>query len=75
MFSPRQSNNLRNKVHERSLRLVTNDESSSFEALLQIDKDMTVHQSNLQIIMSEVCKIVKDEAPAIMKNIFRESTH
>ena len=29
MFSSRRSNNLINKVHERSLRLITNDENSS----------------------------------------------
>ena len=44
-----------------------------FETLLQNNKDITVHQENLQIIMNEVYKIVKDEAPAIMKKIFREN--
>ena len=77
MFSSRQSNNLINKVHERSLRLITNDENSSFETLLQKDEDITVHQTNLQVLMSQVYKIVKGEAPAIMKNLFiiRENTH
>ena len=69
MFSSRQSNNLINKVHERSLRLITNDENSSFETLLQNNKDITVHQRNLQILMTEVYKIVKGEAPAITKNL------
>ena len=41
--------------------------------MLQNNKDITVHQENLQIIMNEVYKIVKDEAPAIMKKIFREN--
>ena len=77
MFSSRRSNNLINKVHERSLRLITNDENSSFETLLQNINDMTVHQRNLQILMTEVYKIIKGEAPAIMKNlfIFRENIH
>ena len=35
MCSSRQSNNLTNKVHERSLKFTTNDENSSFETLLQ----------------------------------------
>ena len=68
MFSSRRSNNLINKVDERSLRLITNDENSSFETLLQNINDITVHQRNLQILMTEVYKIVKGEAPAIMKN-------
>ena len=67
MFSSRQSNNLINKVHERSLRLITNDENSSFKTLLQNINDITVHQRHLKILMTEVYKIVKDEAPAIMK--------
>ena len=77
MFSSRRSNDLINKVHERSLRLITNDENSSFETLLQNINDITVHQRNLQILMTEVYKIIKGEAPAIMKNlfIFRENIH
>ena len=46
MFSSRLSDNLINKVHERSLRLITNDETSlesSFKTLLQNDKDITIH--------------------------------
>ena len=77
MFSSWQSNNLINKVHERSLRLITNNENSSFETLLQNNKDITVHQRNLQILMTEVYKIIKGEAPAIIKNlfIFQENIH
>ena len=47
MFSSRRSNNLINKVHERSLRLITNDQNSSFETLLQNINDITVHQRNI----------------------------
>ena len=49
----------------------------SFLTLLQNSKDITVHQRNAQILMTEVYKIFKGEAPAIMKNlfIFRENTH
>ena len=56
MFSSRRSNNLMNKVHKRSLRLITNDENSSFETLLQNINDITVHQRNLQTLMTEVYK-------------------
>ena len=47
MFYSRQSNNVINKFHERSLTLITNDENSSFETLLQKDRDITAHQKNL----------------------------
>ena len=46
VFSSRQPNNLINKVHERSLTLVTNVENSSFKTLLQSNKDITVPQIN-----------------------------
>ena len=77
MISSRKSDNLINKVHKRSLRLITNDLNSSFETLLQNYKDITVHQRNLQILMIEVYKIFKREALAIMKKlyIFRENIH
>ena len=77
MISSRKSDNLINKVHKRSLRLITNDLNSSFETLLQNYKDITVHQRNLQILMIEVYKIFKREALAIMKKlyIFRENVH
>ena len=37
----------------------------------------SIHQRNLQILMAEVYKIIKGEAPAIMTNlsIFRENIH
>ena len=61
----------------RRLRLITSDENSSFKTLLQTTIDITVHQRNLQILMTEVYKIIKGEASAIMNNlfIFRENIH
>ena len=77
LFSSQSSNNLIKKVYERSLRFITNDENSSFDTLLQNNKHITVHQRNLQILMTEVYEIINGEAPAIMKNlfIFREKIH
>ena len=57
MFSSRQCNNLIIKVHERSLRIIWNDENRSFETLLQNNKDITVYQRHLQTLMIEVYKI------------------
>ena len=77
IFYSRQSNNLINKAHERSLSLITNDKTSSFETLLQSNKDITVHQRKLQIKMTEIYKSIKRKARAIMKNlfIFQENIH
>ena len=69
-FSFQQSNDLINKVHESSLRLITNDQNNSFKTFLQNNKDMTVHQRNLEVLVTEVYKIINWEAPAIMRNLF-----
>ena len=75
MFPPRQSHNLIKKVHERSLKIITDDENSSFETLIQNRKDITVRQRNLQILMIEVYKVIKGEAPSTIKNIYFSEKH
>ena len=77
MFSSRKSNKLINRIHERSIRIVSSDNESSFENLLEKHKEITIHQRNLQILMIEVFKIINGCAPPIMDNffIFRENTH
>ena len=49
MFCSRKSNNLINKIHERSLKIVTNDKNSTFEDLLKSNNQITVPQWNLQV--------------------------
>ena len=41
-------NNKINHIHERALRIVYNDYSSTLEDLLNKDKSVTIHQRNLQ---------------------------
>ena len=77
MFSSRKSNNLINRIHERSIRIVSSDNESNFENLLEKNKEITIHQRNLQILMIEVFKKINGYAPPIMNSffIFRENTH
>ena len=77
MFCSRNANNLINKIQERSLRLITNDKTSTFEHLLQANNELTTHQRNLQMLMVEVFKIINDFAPPIMEDFFllRENTN
>ena len=70
MFCSRNANNLINKIHERSLRLITNDKTSTFEHLLQANNEITTHQRNLQVLMVEVFKIINGFAPPIMRISF-----
>ena len=56
MFCSRKANNPINSIQERSLRLITNDKTSTFEHLLQANNEITTHQRNLQVLMVEVLK-------------------
>ena len=48
MFHSRTLNNRINKIHERALRIVFKDNSSTFDELLKLDGSVTVHERNIQ---------------------------
>ena len=60
MFHNRRIDHKINKLHDRVLRIVYKDHFSLFEELLSEDKSVTVHQRNLQIIATEMYKILND---------------
>ena len=61
-----------NKLHERALRLVYDDRQSTFEELLNIDKSVTIHHRNLQMLVTELYKVHHGLAPERMNNIFKK---
>ena len=69
MFCFRQSNNLINKVHERALKLIYQD-NCNFQVLLEKQHDFSIHQRNLQVLMTEIYKIVNGIAPSIINSLF-----
>ena len=75
MFHNRTMNNRINNIQERALRITYGDYKSSFEQLLRIDNSFTIHERNLQRLVTEIYKIKNDLAPIFMKNIFRDSTN
>ena len=52
------------------MKIVYNDHFSSFEELLSKDKSVTVHQRNLQMLATEMYKILNGLSPDIMQEIF-----
>ena len=70
MFHSRKLNNRINNIHERALRLVYKDYTSSFDDLLATDNSFKIHQRNLQKLATEIFKVKQGIAPAIMNNIF-----
>ena len=57
------------KIHERALRMVYNDDSSSYDELLLKDNTFTIHQRNLQKSAIEIFKFKHNLAPAILNII------
>ena len=67
MFSSRKSNNLINRIHERSLTTVYNDTGSTFQGPLQRNRSASIHHKNIQTLTMEVYKIVNNICPPIIK--------
>ena len=64
-------NNRINKIYKKALRLVYKDETNlSLDDFLQMDKSVSIHQRNLQIIATEIYKVRDNLGPEIMKDIF-----
>ena len=67
MFHNRALNNRINKIHERALRLVYQNKNLSFSELLELDNAVTMHQRNLQVLVTEILKVKNSLSPEIMK--------
>ena len=70
MFHSSNRNNKINRMHEKCLRIVYNDNTSSYEELLEIDNSVSVDHRNTQILATELYKIVNGLSPDIMKDVF-----
>ena len=69
MFYSRNLNNKINRIHERALKLVYQN-NLSFSELLDLDNSITVHQKNLNFLVTKISKVKNGIAPEIMKDIF-----
>ncbi len=70
MFHSRKMNNKINRLHERALRIAYKDYSSSFATLLEKDRSVTVHEKNMQLLMTEMFKTINNLNPPFMNEIF-----
>ena len=71
MFSSRSLNAQINRIQERALRIVYNDNVSSFEELLEISQSITIHHRNIQLLAVEIYKAVNNLAPTLMIDMFQ----
>ena len=68
MLHSRTLNNRINNIQERALRLTDKENKFSFTQLLEKDHSVTVHQKNLQVLITEIFKVKNNLAPDIMKD-------
>ena len=57
-------------MHERSIQIVSGDNESKFENLLEKNKEKTINQRNLQVLMIKVFKIINGYAPPIITFLY-----
>ena len=75
MFHSRRTNNKINRLHERALRIVYDDDVSTFDQLLAMDKSFCIHHQNIQRLLIEIYKALHDISGNSLKELLvkRES--
>ena len=69
MFHSRRLNNKINSIHERTLRITYQDNTSTFQELLNKDNSVSIHYRNLQVLATEMFK-----SPEILRETFVSKT-
>ena len=70
IFHTRWINHKINDIHGRALKIGHKGHFSSLEELPSKDRSITVHQRNLQILATEIYKILNGSSPEDVRNIF-----
>ena len=74
MFAGKTSINKICKTHYRTLQVIHNDYQKSYDELLDINKDIKIHQKHLRILALEVFKNITHVNPEFMRSYFNENT-
>ena len=72
MFCGRKTNNRINHLHERTLRIVYNDNQLSFENLLRKDRSVSINHRNIRSFAIEIYKIKNNMSTPIMSELFEK---
>ena len=59
-----------NKIHERSLRIVYSDNTSSFQELLEKSGSVSIHDRTLQQLAIEIYKALNNLSSSLMSELF-----
>ena len=70
MFLIRRLNNKINSTHERDLRITYQDNTSTFQELLNKDNSVSIHHRNLQVLATEMFKTPRVLSPEVLRETF-----
>ena len=70
MFCQRSANTRINHLHERALRIVNNDNESTFEDLLKKDNSVSINHKNIRLLGIELYKVKNNLSTHLMSEIF-----
>ena len=70
MYCSKTANNLINKIHKRSLRVIYEMEDANFEDLLIKDSSWTIHENNIHTLLIDIYKSLNHISPPIMQEFF-----
>ena len=70
MFCRRSYNTQINHLHERALRIVYDDNESTFEDPLKKDNSVSIHHKNIQLLGIELYKVKNNLSTHLMSEIF-----
>ena len=71
MCHSRTNNNKINRLHERCLRIVYSDKQPSFNELLEKDGSVSIHMRNIQILATEMYKLINNLSSPTMNRVFK----
>ena len=69
MLHSRRTNNKINRLQERALRIVYDDDVSTFDQLLAMDKSFCIHHQNIQRLLIEIYKALHDISGNSLKEL------
>ena len=69
MFHSRRTNNKINRFHERVLRILYDDDVSTFDQLLAMDKFLCILHQNIQRLLTEIYKALHDISGNSLKEL------
>jgi hypothetical protein len=64
-----------NRVHYKFLQVLYEDNTSTFEQLLDKYNAFTVHQRNIQNLLIEMHKVKYNQGPALLNDIFKSANY